>query len=66
MDQINELISTLYNMPKLTIAAIEGAAAGLGLSIALATDYIISDINSKIAMNFIGIGLIPDGEDIFF
>ncbi|KYC97148.1 MULTISPECIES: enoyl-CoA hydratase [Heyndrickxia] len=65
MDQINELISTLYNMPKLTIAAIEGAAAGLGLSIALATDYIISDINSKIAMNFIGIGLIPDGGGHF-
>ncbi|MGE8205114.1 enoyl-CoA hydratase [Heyndrickxia sp. NPDC080065] len=65
MDQINELITTLYTMPKLTIAAINGAAAGLGLSIALATDHIISDINSKFAMNFIGIGLVPDGGGHF-
>ncbi|MGE6260446.1 enoyl-CoA hydratase [Heyndrickxia sporothermodurans] len=66
MDQINELITLLYSMPKITISAIEGAAAGLGLSVALATDYIISDKNSKVAMNFIGIGLIPDGGAHFF
>ncbi len=61
MDQVSELIPTLYFMPKLTISSIHGAAAGLGLSIALATDYRIADVNSKIAMNFVGIGLVPDG-----
>lgn len=61
MDQINEVVSILAGMPKLTIAAINGAAAGLGLSLALACDTIISDLDSKIAMNFIGIGLVPDG-----
>lgn len=61
MDQVSELIPTLYFMPKLTISAIHGAAAGLGLSIALATDYRIADAESKIAMNFVGIGLVPDG-----
>lgn len=66
MDEVSELVTTLYFMPKLTIAAIHGAAAGLGLSIALATDYLIADANSKIAMNFIGIGLIPDGGGHFF
>ena len=44
MDQVSELIPTLYFMPKLTISAIHGAAAGLGLSIALATDYRIADV----------------------
>ncbi|PLR77998.1 enoyl-CoA hydratase [Bacillus sp. V3-13] len=66
MDCINELIVTLYSMPKLTISAINGAAAGLGLSLALTTDYILAERTSKIAMNFIGIGLIPDGGAHFF
>jgi 2-(1,2-epoxy-1,2-dihydrophenyl)acetyl-CoA isomerase len=66
MDCINELVVTLYSMPKLTISAVSGAAAGLGFSIALATDHIIADKTSKLAMNFIGIGLIPDGGAHFF
>ncbi|MEO2077451.1 MAG: enoyl-CoA hydratase [Bacillus sp. (in: firmicutes)] len=66
MDCISELIITLYSIPKLTISAITGAAAGLGFSLALATDYIIADQTSKLAMNFIGIGLIPDGGAHFF
>ena len=66
MDQVSELILTIYFMPKLVISAIHGAAAGLGLSIALATDYLIADAESKIAMNFIGIGLVPDGGGHYF
>lgn len=58
---ISDVVFTLYTMPKLTIAAVSGAAAGLGLSIALATDYLIAEQSSKLAMNFIGVGLIPDG-----
>ncbi|MBM7647623.1 enoyl-CoA hydratase/carnithine racemase [Bacillus ectoiniformans] len=65
MDTINELVMTLYNMPKVTIASIHGAAAGLGLSLALAADYVIADEEAKLAMNFIGIGLIPDGGGHF-
>lgn len=66
MDCISELMITLYSIPKLTISAVSGAAAGLGFSLALATDYIIADKASKLAMNFIGIGLIPDGGSHFF
>jgi 2-(1,2-epoxy-1,2-dihydrophenyl)acetyl-CoA isomerase len=66
MDGINELIVTLYSLPMLTISAISGAAAGLGLSLALATDYLIADKECNLAMNFIGIGLIPDGGAHFF
>jgi 2-(1,2-epoxy-1,2-dihydrophenyl)acetyl-CoA isomerase len=65
MDCINELVMALYNMPKITIAGIHGAVAGLGLSIALATDFVVAEEDSKLAMNFIGIGLIPDGGGHF-
>ena len=66
MECISDLIITLYNMPKLTLSAINGAAAGLGFSLALATDHIIMHAESIAAMNFIGIGLIPDGGAHFF
>lgn len=66
MDMISDLVVTVYSLPMLTISAISGPAAGLGLSLALATDYILADEKSKIAMNFIGIGLIPDGGAHFF
>lgn len=66
MDLISEIMKTLYLLPKLVISAIHGPAAGLGLSFALGADYIIADRQSRLAMNFIGIGLIPDGGAHFF
>ncbi|MRX71476.1 enoyl-CoA hydratase [Bacillus lacus] len=66
MDVISDIILTLYTMPKLVISAIHGPAAGLGLSFALAADYIAAHEQSVLAMNFIGIGLIPDGGGHYF
>lgn len=66
METISELVLTLYCLPKVTISAIKGAAAGLGMSLALATDYVMAEKSSKIAMNFINLGLIPDGGAHFF
>ncbi|MGM9988919.1 MAG: enoyl-CoA hydratase [Bacillaceae bacterium] len=66
MDTIGEVVTTLYTMPKIVISSIHGAAAGLGLSIGLASDYVFAQQDAVIAMNFIGIGLIPDGAGHFF
>jgi len=66
MDMINQIVTTLYTMPKLVISAVHGAAAGLGFSFALATDYILAHKSSIFAMNFIKIGLIPDGGGHYF
>ncbi|MDV2583043.1 enoyl-CoA hydratase [Alkalibacillus haloalkaliphilus] len=66
MSKIRDIVLTLYQMPKITISALNGATAGLGLSIALASDYVIAKSDAKVAMNFIGIGLIPDGGGHFF
>lgn len=66
MNTINEMIMTLYALPKLVISAINGPAAGLGFSFALAGDHVIAEKGAKLAMNFINIGLIPDGGGHFF
>ncbi|WP_078381569.1 enoyl-CoA hydratase [Sutcliffiella halmapala] len=66
MDDISTIITTLYTMPKITISALHGAAAGLGLSLALASDFVVAHSSTKLAMNFIKIGLIPDGGGHFF
>ncbi len=66
MDKIGEMIRSLYTMPKLVISAVHGPAAGLGFSFALAADYLIASPQAKFAMNFINIGLIPDGGGHFF
>lgn len=66
MDSIASMITTLYTMQKITISAIHGAAAGLGLSLALASDFVVAHSSTKLAMNFIKIGLIPDGGGHFF
>lgn len=66
MGYISRMVLAFYQLPMVTIAQIKGAAAGLGFSLALGCDVIVAEEHSKLAMNFIGIGLIPDGGGHFF
>lgn len=66
MDIISRMATAYYQLPMITVAQVHGAAAGLGFSLAIASDIVIAEQNSKLAMNFIGIGLIPDGGGHFF
>lgn len=66
MSYITRMTQAFYQLPMITIAQIKGASAGLGFSLALGCDIIVAEENSKLAMNFIGIGLIPDGGGHFF
>ena len=63
---MSRLAKALYTLPQITIAVVHGAAAGLGFSVVLGCDFIIAEEESKLAMNFIGIGLVPDGAGHFF
>jgi 2-(1,2-epoxy-1,2-dihydrophenyl)acetyl-CoA isomerase len=54
---IQRLSSLLYTIPKVTIAAINGAAAGAGLGIALACDLRIASDKAKITTAFVKVGL---------
>ena len=66
MEDIARLVKAYYTLPMITISQIHGASAGLGFSLALGSDIIVAEQTSKLAMNFIGIGLIPDGAGHFF
>lgn len=66
MVDVSRLAKALYTLPMITVASVHGAAAGLGFSLVLGCDVVIAEENSKLAMNFIGIGLVPDGAGHFF
>lgn len=66
MDVVADIALQLYLMPKLVISAINGSAAGLGLSFALNVDYIVANKDARFGMLFAGIGLVPDGGGHFF
>ena len=56
----------LHEMPKPTIAAIEGPAAGAGLSLALACDFRVVNRSAKITTAFAKVGLSGDYGGSYF
>ena len=66
MQTRHQMINAIVNLEKPVIAAVRGAAVGIGFSIALACDLIIASDNAKFSQIFKKIGLVPDGGSIFF
>lgn len=56
----HRMIPVVVQTPKPVIAAINGVAAGAGLSLALACDLRVASNEAKITQAFVKIGLIPD------
>ncbi|HUC56226.1 MAG TPA: enoyl-CoA hydratase-related protein [Streptosporangiaceae bacterium] len=55
------IITGIRTMPKPVIAAVNGVAAGIGASLALASDLILAAESSYFLLAFVNIGLVPDG-----
>ncbi len=55
------IITGIREMPKPVVAAVKGAAAGIGLSLALACDLVLAAESAYFLLAFVNIGLVPDG-----
>lgn len=66
IDALAEWIEALRACPKPIIAAVEGAAAGAGFSLALACDLLVAADNAKFVMAYVKVGLTPDGGGSWF
>lgn len=66
IDLLGAWISAIRASRKPVIAAVEGAAAGAGFSLALACDLLVAADNAKFVMSYARVGLTPDGGGSWF
>jgi enoyl-CoA hydratase/carnithine racemase len=64
--QVHKSVGLLHGMPKPVIAAVNGAAAGLGCDMALACDFIVASDAAMFTMSFVKRGLVSDGGGMYF
>ena len=60
LEGLHNWIEAIRTCPKPVLAAVEGAAAGAGFSLALACDFIVAARNAKFVMAYSNIALSPD------
>jgi 2-(1,2-epoxy-1,2-dihydrophenyl)acetyl-CoA isomerase len=60
-ERYHPVISSIRRMPKPVVAAVNGAAAGVGCSLALACDLVVAKESAYFLLAFVNIGLMPDG-----
>jgi 2-(1,2-epoxy-1,2-dihydrophenyl)acetyl-CoA isomerase len=65
-ERYHPVILGLRNLPKPVVAAVNGAAAGVGCSLALAADLILAGESAYFLLAFVNIGLVPDGGSSAF
>lgn len=57
----NPLVSQILRLPVPVVCAVNGPAAGVGCSIALAGDFVLASHSAYFLQAFVNIGLVPDG-----
>jgi enoyl-CoA hydratase/carnithine racemase len=61
LDHLHQWIETMASYPKPIVAAVEGAAAGAGFSLALGCDLAVAASDARFVMSHAKLGLSPDG-----
>jgi 2-(1,2-epoxy-1,2-dihydrophenyl)acetyl-CoA isomerase len=60
------IVTLIREMPKPVVTAVNGPAAGAGLSLALAGDLVVAAESAYFSLAFVNIGLVPDGGASLF
>jgi 2-(1,2-epoxy-1,2-dihydrophenyl)acetyl-CoA isomerase len=60
-ERFHPIIQGLREMPKPVVAAVNGVAAGIGCSFALACDLVVAAESAYFLLAFVNIGLVADG-----
>ena len=61
IDAANRAVLSIVNLPQPVVAVVQGAAAGVGVSLALACDVVLASEKAFFMLAFTKIGLMPDG-----
>jgi enoyl-CoA hydratase len=61
IDAANRAVGSIVNLPQPVVAVVQGAAAGVGASLALACDVVLASEKAFFMLAFTKIGLMPDG-----
>jgi 2-(1,2-epoxy-1,2-dihydrophenyl)acetyl-CoA isomerase len=65
-ERFHPIITGVRRMPKPVLAAVNGPAAGIGCSLALACDLVLAAESAYFLLAFVNIGLVPDGGSSVF
>ena len=60
------IVTAIRQMPKPVVTAVNGPAAGAGMSLALAGDLVVAAESAYFSLAFVNIGLVPDGGASLF
>ncbi|HEU4974940.1 MAG TPA: enoyl-CoA hydratase [Baekduia sp.] len=66
VERYHPVITALRTMPKPVVAAVNGPAVGVGMSMALAADLVVARESAYFLLAFVNIGLAPDGGSSLF
>ncbi len=61
IESLHDIIRRIKACPKPVIAAVEGGAAGAGVSLAYACDFVVASREAKFTVSYVKVGLTPDG-----
>jgi 2-(1,2-epoxy-1,2-dihydrophenyl)acetyl-CoA isomerase len=65
-DCYHPIMRAVRELPKPVVAAVNGAAVGIGCSLALCCDLIVAAESAYFLLAFVNIGLVPDGGSSLF